>query len=213
MMIYPKESVVSYYLSRIVQKTMYIPLVWSETMPHGEYVFFILEFTMRLRFVESHMLDPPPPGCNRGIHEGFRLGSLTCSANHQGFHLRSLEAFCLGQACNLHQMFLCLEAPKKNVRNIMCGATSTQSTKALFGKCFMQSGAKLLNSELDEIICSIYIVGSQCKIHHSCCMLCRNGVFRPCRKWWLLWQLPGCQLYMLMFFQMLMLQSHWNSHF
>lgn len=61
----------------------------------------------------------------------------------------------------------------------------------------MQSEAKLLDSELDEIICRI--VGSQCKIHHSCCMLCRNGIFRPCRKWWLWWQLPGCQLYMLLF--------------
>lgn len=40
---------------------MYIPHVWSEKMPHGQYVFLILEFTMRFRFVESHMLDPPPP--------------------------------------------------------------------------------------------------------------------------------------------------------
>lgn len=132
---------------------MHIPHVWSEKMPHGQYVFLFLEFTMRFSFVESHMLDPPPPGCNRGIHEGFKVGIPHGNRCHQGFHLRSLEAFCLGQACNLHQMFVCLVCPQNKRQKHQCVvSTSTQSTKDLFGKCFMPSEAKLLASELDEII-------------------------------------------------------------
>lgn len=113
MMIYLKESVVSYYLSRIPAENQSTFHMFGQKKCLMDSMYFSFR---SLRW-DSDLLSPicwiHPPGCNRGIHEGFSLGSHMETANHQGFHLRSLEAFCLGQAWNLHPMFVCLVCSQK----------------------------------------------------------------------------------------------------
>lgn len=77
----------------------------------------------------------------------------------------------------------------------------------------MQSGAKLLDSELDEIICSIYIVRIPVQdTPHMLHVMSKWGL-QTLQKVMVIMTAPRLSVVHVDFFQMLMLQSHSNSHF
>lgn len=113
---------------------------------------------MRFRFVESHMLDPPPPDAIVAFMKGLAWDPTWKPQTTRVSTCDRWKPSAWDRPVTYIKCFFVLK-PQKKTSETSCGATSTQSTKALFGKCFMQSGAKLLDSELDEIICQNFRSG------------------------------------------------------
>ena len=219
MMIYPKESVVSYYLSRIPAENQCTCRWFGQKKSSWTVCIFNFGVYDEIQICWVPYVGSTPPDAIVAFMKGLGCDPLHAPQTTRVSTCDLWKPSAWDRPVTYIKCLFVLSAPQRNVRNIMCGATSTQSTKALFGKCFMQSEAKLLDSELDEIICrnswkrSIYIVGSPVQDTPFMLHVMSKWGLQTLQKVVVIMTAPRLSVVHVDFSQMLMLQSHWNSHF
>lgn len=128
------------------------------------------------------MLDPPPPDAIVAIMKGLGWDPLHAPQTTRGSTCDRWKPSAWDRPVTYIKCFFVLSAPKKTSETSCVVLHQLNQPKLYLENVSCSLGRNFWIVSWMKSFVPFISLGSQCKIHHTCCMLCRNGVFRHCRK-------------------------------